>query len=661
MPDWSYQTVFRPVMRQLGLQTSRSIALRFMGALARLPLGRHVIQLMGHMKPSALLAVDRGRWRFCSPVGLGCMLDPQMIATPAFAEFGLGFLEIGPIVTHWAKCDGRWQIDHAAETLTVDSAAVRLSLDDAVKRLERDRLSRLPVLARLEPETSGEATRMLDQLGPHVRGFVFPADRLELVEAVCRERRQAVDESAIHLACLDEDDPDTTKWFEYVSRAIDERWLDGVIVTTGGAAGGTRRLGKARFAEAVATVGRLRENLGPDPLIIGSTGIHAPADALDYFEAGADLVQVDSGLVFAGPGLPKRINEAMLYRRLMTEQRAANPDQPVASLREASSPTSEPRWGEACWFWALLMGLSMVVGGVMAMIVATTRVVLPYDEALVGLTREQLAAINDRLLSFMTHDRVTLAGTMLAVGILYVTLAWWGMRRGVHWAYVSVVASALAGFLSFFSFLGFGYFDPFHAFVSTILFQFLLLAIHSRLPPRQRMEAPELTNDARWKANQWGQLMYVVHGAVLIVAGLVIATVGMTSVFVPEDLEFMQTSARELYGAHPRLVPLVAHDRATFGGMLIACGVATILPALWGFRRGQRWLWTALLAAGTIAYVATILVHWTVGYHSLKHLLPAYGGLVWLWVGSLASYAYLAARDPMLDAEWERRLERVAR
>lgn len=244
------------------------------------------------------------------------------------------------------------------------------------------------------------------------------------------------------------------------------------------------------------------------------------------------------------------------------------------------------------------------------------------------------------------------------LGILYIAFAWWGIRRGVHWAYVTVVASALAGFVTFFSFLGFGYFDPFHAFVTAILFQFLLLTFHSRLPAREAT-SPELWNDRRWKLGQFGQLLFVVHGAILIVAGAVISAIGMSHVFVPEDLEFMQTTADALFGAHPRLVPLVAHDRATFGGMLIACGVATLLPGLWGFAKGQAWLWWALMLAGNFAYIATLAVHYWVGYHSLKHLLPALGGLALLWAGGLASYGHLVARDARCEAEWQRRAGRA--
>ena len=62
--------------------------------------------------------------------------------------------------------------------------------------------------------------------------------------------------------------------------------------------------------------------------------------------------------------------------------------------------------------------------------------------------------------------------------------------------------------------------------------------------------------------------------------------------------------------------------------------------------------------AGTIAYMATIVVHWAVGYTSLKHLLPAYGGLAWLWLGGVLSYQHLVGRDKALEEAWRKRLAR---
>ncbi|HUG17361.1 MAG TPA: hypothetical protein VMM56_00190 [Planctomycetaceae bacterium] len=69
-----------------------------------------------------------------------------------------------------------------------------------------------------------------------------------------------------------------------------------------------------------------------------------------------------------------------------------------------------------------------------------------------------------------------------------------------------------------------------------------------------------------------------------------------------------------------------------------------------GFRRGHWWLWWALLSAGSIAYLATIIVHWQVGYTSLKHLIPAYAGLGILWAGCALSREQLCWQD-VLDLD----------
>jgi hypothetical protein len=137
----------------------------------------------------------------------------------------------------------------------------------------------------------------------------------------------------------------------------------------------------------------------------------------------------------------------------------------------------------------------------------------------------------------------------------------------------------------------------------------------------------------------------VFHGFGLLGAGAVISVIGVTHVFVHEDLEFMQTTVAALAVADSRLIPLVAHDRATLGGMLLSAGWVFLLPALWGFRRGSPWLWWSLLVAGVIAYATAIGVHYAVGYLSIKHLLPAFGGLVLLLVGLMLSYPFLCRRE----------------
>lgn len=58
---------------------------------------------------------------------------------------------------------------------------------------------------------------------------------------------------------------------------------------------------------STAVIRYLREKLGPAPVIIGVGGIDSAASAREKLEAGANLVQVYSGLVYEGPALVKNI------------------------------------------------------------------------------------------------------------------------------------------------------------------------------------------------------------------------------------------------------------------------------------------------------------------------------------------------------------------
>ena len=62
---------------------------------------------------------------------------------------------------------------------------------------------------------------------------------------------------------------------------------------------------------ATTVIRYLREKLGNEVVIIGVGGIDSAVAAREKLEAGADLVQVYTGLVYEGPGLVRRICEAL--------------------------------------------------------------------------------------------------------------------------------------------------------------------------------------------------------------------------------------------------------------------------------------------------------------------------------------------------------------
>ena len=66
----------------------------------------------------------------------------------------------------------------------------------------------------------------------------------------------------------------------------------------------------------------------------------------------------------------------------------------------------------------------------------------------------------------------------------------------------------------------------------------------------------------------------------MIRAGFTIQTIGMTCVFVPTDLTFMGLDRAQLDAINIRLVPLIAHDRAGFGGGVATAGLL-LFASVW--------------------------------------------------------------------------------
>jgi dihydroorotate dehydrogenase len=664
MPDWSYRTVFRPLLFQLPPAAARHLCLKVMGALGRSPVGPFVIDFLGHMRPDPRLARTIQGVEFPTVVGLACGIDVEATAIPALARFGFGFLEVGPVTARpLRRTAGGGEVERRGrdESIAAPYPPDNPGADVLAARLERSRAPGVRLVARLvvplalsAREAANEVRVMSALIAPHVAVLAIDpgetstgwdeAAWAQFLDAAVRDASAAAPRCAIWLVVPPDLDGDEAERRVRFARAVG---IGGVLVD-----GGVRdpdrpvwrRMGRPAREPAITTVRLLHERFGDGLAIAAAGGVHEPADALDLLEAGADLVAIDSGLVYSGPGLPKRVNDALLHAR-----RAPAP----GGNREAGA---RERPAELSWFWLWLLGVSMLVGSTIALLIAATRVVLPYDEQFVGMSRDVLERINPRLLPFMTHDRVTLAGTMVTIGVMYCGLSWFGIRKGMHWAMVAVEGSAFAGFASFFLFLGFGYFDPFHAFVTSVLLQLLLLGVHSRLGPPSALPPPDLHDDARWRRSLWGQLLFVAQASAFVIAGLVISYVGVTSVFVPEDLQYMKTSARELHLQNPRLFSLVAHDRASFGGMLLASGLVFLMSALWGFRRGARWLWWTTLLAGAPGYAAAIGVHFAVGYENVWHLAPAFAGLAMFLTGLALTYPYLCRPAPALGAEWARRL-----
>jgi hypothetical protein len=129
----------------------------------------------------------------------------------------------------------------------------------------------------------------------------------------------------------------------------------------------------------------------------------------------------------------------------------------------------------------------------------------------------------------------------------------------------------------------------------------------------------------------FGRACLLFVGAGMLLAGSVIIILGSTVVFVPQDITYMGFTAAQLNATNPHLVPLIAHDRAGFGGGLASCGL-TVLLMVWKTRPTLA-LWQTLLVGGITGFGCAIGVHFWMHYLIVSHLVPAGIGAVIYAVG----------------------------
>ena len=290
----------------------------------------------------------------------------------------------------------------------------------------------------------------------------------------------------------------------------------------------------------------------------------------------------------------------------------------------------------------IFTGLCLVLSGCFALFLSITGNFLPHDVQFLGINADQLCALAEcRIVHFMFHDRVSFGGALISTGALYMWMAEFPLRRGESWAWWLFVLTGVIGFGSFLGYLSYGYLDTWHGVATLLLFPLFIVGLirsFLQLPKPAAIKAlfkPSVPFSLR-SSFGLGRALLLATGVGMILGGLTIMLVGMTSVFVPQDLSFMGLTASEIHAINPRLVPLIAHDRAGFGGGIASCGVAVFFCVWCG--RPSRSLWQVLCLAGVVGFSTAIGIHPIVGYLSFSHLAPAMLGAIAFLAGLLLCF-----------------------
>jgi dihydroorotate dehydrogenase len=594
MPDWSYHTLFKPVLQKLPPTFSRELIHRGMNTIASTKIGEKLIEFLGHMSPSIGIQKHLFNSQFSTPVGISCIIDPQLSGLMAFQNLGFGFIEIGPISIHGSTGNDLVSINPKLEQITgVDGSSIKLT--KATEKLNSLQNKKVPFFIRVEG-TLQEIKDICEVLFPYSDGFILKSHTFQSTAQIIEFRSQI--HKPIILSCCADDISDFEKLSDYKP--------DGILLD-----------GNDSLETLVTTLIDLRKGVSEDVPIITSGRIKEPSDALRLLENGASLIMLGSDYVFAGPGLPKRINE--VYSNQHPKELGINNG----------------------WIWYWLFGMAITGAGLIALFFSMTSVLLPYDESFLGIYRKDILYFNPYILYFMAHDRMTLSGTMISGGIIYMQLARYGIRFNLHWARKAVNTAGTIGFLGILLFIGYGYFDWLHGLFWIILLPLFILGIRKSRKATESPTGTNLFNHPAWKLSLYGQLSFIILGGSLAVGGVMISIIGATNVFVPTDLAYLCITPEVLNEFNERLIPVIAHDRAGFGSALLSVGLLVLMLALWGIRERERWVWWTFTIGAIPAFAAGIATHFIIGYTNFLHLSPAYFAFLLYVIGVICTAPYL--------------------
>ncbi len=320
------------------------------------------------------LAVEKLGLSFPNPVGLAAGFDKDGAAPDAMLSLGFGFVEIGTVTPLPQQGNPRPRLFR----LAADRAIVnRLGFNNEGHEALADRLhrrSRKPgiVGVNIGPNRDSDdpiydyvagvrqfapmaAYLVINISSPNTPGLRDLQMRERLVEVVVRTseaRTASARESGRRTPLLLKIAPDLSdESLDLLVGLAGVSSIDGLIVsnTTVGRpplrsrrnvreAGGLS--GPPLFERSTAMLARARQLAGPDLVLIGVGGIDSTAAAWSKIAAGADLVQLYTGLVYEGPSLPTRI-AAGLAKRL--EERNIKR---IGDVRGIETERWAAAWGE---------------------------------------------------------------------------------------------------------------------------------------------------------------------------------------------------------------------------------------------------------------------------------------------------------------------------
>jgi dihydroorotate dehydrogenase len=332
-----YPDFVRPLLFQFNAEFAHTAVMAGTKLLARIPPACRLLRAFARPRPWPVQALGL---TFPNPVGLAGGMDKNAEAPLAWWAFGFGFVELGTVTPLPQKGNPKPRMFREPATGALvnrmgfnnhGAAAVAKALDSLAKRglrppfpiavsvgknkdtpAERTADDYAAAAAAVAPHADFVTINVSSPNTPGLRQLQTPAWLRKLVEVV----RAASGTKPVLVKVAPELGGDD------LSAAVDavmDAGAGGVIATNtlgctapnGEPAGRSGRPLREIARERVAAV---RKRVGEAATVIGCGGIDGMPSAGAMLDAGANLIQLYTGLVYEGPFLPARITWGLAKR-----------------------------------------------------------------------------------------------------------------------------------------------------------------------------------------------------------------------------------------------------------------------------------------------------------------------------------------------------------
>jgi dihydroorotate dehydrogenase len=332
-----YELFVRPLLFSLNAETAHHVTVRLLGRAAHFDLALRALRLFQPTsKPITLFGLT-----FPNPIGLAAGLDKNGIALPSWAALGFGFIEIGTVTAKAQPGNPKPRIFRLPEQQALinrlgfnNDGANAIAQRLAALR-ENGRWPAVPVginigksrVTPLEQATEDYlySFRMLRDFAdyitlnisspntPGLRELQEPERLSELLHAIANEAGTAPKPLIVKIS-PDVSDAELTA----ILAVCEENGVSGIIATNttldhssiapqldqaGGLSGVPLREKSTALVREIVAQSKIP--------VIASGGIFDAESAREKFQAGSQLIQLYTGLVYRGPQLLREIMDSL--------------------------------------------------------------------------------------------------------------------------------------------------------------------------------------------------------------------------------------------------------------------------------------------------------------------------------------------------------------